>query len=223
MRKLAGAIICALAFTTVLALAAPVAANAADPGAEAAFVSRINSARASKGVAPLQVYGELVGIARGWSDHMAAQGSISHNPSYTSQVTANWTKLGENVGVGYSVDDLMAAFLNSPPHYKNIVDPAYNYIGVGVSYGSDGRMYVTQDFMQMDNAPAPAPAPAPDPAPPPAPDPAPAAPQPAPAPAPVAETPPAPPAPPAPPPVPAPPAAPPRVAAVLAALRAVDT
>jgi hypothetical protein len=218
MRKVFGAVLCVLVATTVLGLANPVEATAADSGAESAFVSRINGIRSSKGLGPLQVYGELVGIARGWSDSMAAQQNISHNPSYTGQVSANWSKLGENVGVGYDVDGLMNAFVNSPAHYKNIVDPAYNYIGLGVSYGNDGRMYVTQDFMAMGEAPAPAPAPEPDPSPAPAPTPrANRSTPPAPAPAPVAED-----APPVPPPVPAPPAAPTRVAVVLQALRAVS-
>lgn len=208
---------CAVVSTAVLSIAAPGSATAADSGAEAAFVSRINSARASQGVAPLQVNGELVGIARGWSDQMAAQGGIPHNPSYTRQVTTRWNKLGENVGVGSSVDQLMSMFINSPHHYANIVDPAYNYIGVGVSYGADGRMYVTQDFMGADNSPAPAPAPAPEPAAPAAPAPAappppsPAATEPAAAPPPLLPS----------PQVPVPPAAPRRVAAVLQALRAV--
>ena len=70
---------------------------------------------------------------------------------------AGWSKLGENVGVGYSVDDLMTALVNSPAHYRNIVDPSFSYIGVGVSYGDDGRMYTTHDFMAVDEAPAPAP------------------------------------------------------------------
>jgi hypothetical protein len=219
MRKVLGALLCALITATLLGLANPAPAAAADPGAEAAFVSRINGVRASKGLAPLQVYGELVGIARSWSDQMAANGGISHNPSYAGSVSANWTKLGENVGVGYTVDDLMTAFINSPAHYRNIVDPAFNYIGVGVTYGADGRMYTPHDFMAMGDAPAPAPEPAPVAEPAPAPTPrttvpsAPAAtpataPEPAPAPEPV--------------PVPAPSAEPIRVKAVLTALRSID-
>ncbi len=160
------------------------------------------------------MYGELTGIARGWSDQMAANGGISHNPGFSASVSAGWTKLGENVGVGYSVDDLMTAFVNSPAHYRNIVDPSFNYIGVGVSYGADGRMYTTHDFMAMGEAAAPEPeAPAPaDPAPnfaAPAPTPATAA---VPDPAPAPEQPPA----------PAPTAEPVRVIAVLTALRSID-
>ena len=225
MRKLFGALLCAMLTFAMLGVAHPLAAEAADAGAEAQFLSSINSIRSQHGLAPLALYGELTGIARGWSDQMAANGAISHNPGYTSEVSANWSKLGENVGVGYDVNGLMNAFVNSPAHYKNIVDPAYNYIGIGVSYGSDGRMYTTHDFMALGDAPAPQPAPEPAPAPDPTPAPVASAPTrstsngsgtAAPASAPTEDVPP----PPAP--VPAPPAAPTRVAAVLTALRAVD-
>jgi hypothetical protein len=172
--------------------------------------------RQAHGLPPLQVYGELVGIARGWADQMASAGGISHNPSLSGSVSAPWKKLGENVGVGYDVGGLMNAFINSPAHYRNIVDPQFNYIGVGVSYGADGRTYTTHDFMYIpdggdasaDSAPTPAvnenhARSAPDPAPPAA-DPAPEA------------------APPRPPPPPPPPADPVRVHVMLSALRAVS-
>ena len=93
---------------------------------------------------------------------MVANGGISHNPSLGSQVSGNWTKLGENVGVGYDVDGLMRAFIDSPAHYRNLVDPDWNYVGVGVSYGSDGRMYTTHNFMAKPSgggAPPPPPPP----------------------------------------------------------------
>ena len=54
---------------------------------------------------------------------MVQAGQISHNPNLGSEVSGDWTKLGENVGVGYDVDGLMQAFINSPAHYKNLVDP----------------------------------------------------------------------------------------------------
>ena len=119
----------------------------ADPGTEAQFVSRINSLRASKGLRQLQVTSELTGVARRWTDRMVANGGISHNPNLGSQVSGNWTKLGENVGVGYDVDGLMQAFINSPSHYRNLVDPDWTHVGVGVTYASDGRIYTTHNFM----------------------------------------------------------------------------
>jgi uncharacterized protein YkwD len=140
-----------------------VIAPSSDPGIESQFVGRINSLRASKGLRQLQVSGELVGVARSWTDHMVSQGQISHNPNLGSQVGGAWTKLGENVGVGHDVDGLMQAFINSPAHYANLVDPAWTHVGVGVSHAPDGRIYTTHNFMALGGGGAPPPPPPPSP------------------------------------------------------------
>lgn len=139
---------------------------AASPGVEAQFVSRINSLRASKGLSQLAVSGELTGVARSWTQQMVNAGQISHNPNLGSQVSGNWTKLGENVGVGYDVDGLMQAFINSASHYRNLVDPAWTHVGVGVIVLGDGTMYTTHNFMAMGAAAPPPPPPPPPPNPP---------------------------------------------------------
>jgi hypothetical protein len=156
LRKLLGAGVGAILLTALFVLANPTSATAADSGAESQFVSRINSIRQSVGLAPLQVDGGLRSVARGWSDQMAADGGISHNPSLGGQVGGSWTKLGENVGVGGDVASLMSAFVNSSGHYHNIVDPSFNYIGAGVSYDANGTMFVTTDFMALGAVDPPA-------------------------------------------------------------------
>jgi uncharacterized protein YkwD len=133
-------------------------APSSDPGVESQFVGRINSLRASKGLGQLQVSGELVSVARRWTDRMVAAGQISHNPNLGSEVSGSWTKLGENVGVGYDVDSLMQAFINSPAHYRNLVDPEWSYVAVGVTVEASGRVFTTHNFMAMGQAP-PAPPP----------------------------------------------------------------
>jgi len=148
---------------------ASVHALAADPGTEAAFVSRVNGLRASKGLNPLQVSGELVAVARGWTDRMVSAGQISHNPNLSTAVASGWTKLGENVGVGYDVGSLMDAFIGSPAHYANLVDPAWTHIGIGVTIAGDGRMYTTHNFMALGGGAPPPADPAPTAAAPPAP------------------------------------------------------
>ena len=141
------------------------AAPPADPGTESQFIDRINSLRTSKGLRQLQPSGELTGVARSWTDRMVSNGQISHNPNLGSQVSGGWTKLGENVGVGYDVAGLMEAFINSPAHYRNLVDPAWTHVGVGVTFGGDGRTYTTHNFMALPGggAPPPPPPPAADP------------------------------------------------------------
>lgn len=175
-------------------------AGAASAGDEAAFVSKINALRQSKGLGTLAVSGELTSIGRAWSERMLAAGAISHNPSFPSQVSANWLKLGENVGHGGSVDSLFQAFVNSPAHYKNLVDPDFTHVGVGVVVGPDGSLWTAHQFMRLATSTAAAARPAPAPKPAAAPrvaSPKPAAPKPAAAAAPAA-APVAPPAPPAP-------------------------
>ena len=148
--------------------AATAAVPLADPGTESQFINAVNRLRASKGLSQLQVHGGLTGVARSWTDRMVANGGISHNPNLGSQVGGSWTKLGENVGVGHDVDGLMQAFINSPSHYRNLVDPVWTHIGVGVSFGSDGRTYTTHNFMALPGGAAPPP-PSPPPPPPPPP------------------------------------------------------
>jgi hypothetical protein len=90
---------------------------------------------------------------------MAAAGAISHNMNLPNQVSGPWTKLGENVGTGWTVQSIQDAFVASPHHYENLVDPVFNYVGIGV-VDSGGKIYVTVDFMQLNNTSAAA-APAP--------------------------------------------------------------
>jgi hypothetical protein len=144
---------------TVSIGAAPAGADELSPVAESLFVTKINALRAAKGLGQLTVHAELVGIARNWAQSMANAGEISHNPSFPNQVSANWKKLGENVGRGGDVDSLFQAFVNSPAHYANLVDPAFNHVGVGVVIRSDGTIFTSHQFMQLGTAGAPAPAP----------------------------------------------------------------
>lgn len=138
-----------------------------DASAEQQFVSKINNLRASKGLPPMQLDSELVSIGRRWSTTMAEAGDIWHNPNYSDWVTnPNWTLLGENVGVGPDVNTLFQAFVDSPGHYKNLVESRFNRIGVGVIWGDDGSMYTSHQFMSVPESPPPPPPPPPPTAPP---------------------------------------------------------
>jgi hypothetical protein len=115
---------------------------------EAAFVVKINALRASKGLGSLTVDPELTSIARDWAQKMANDGDISHNPILKDLVTLNWSKLGENVGMGPALDSLFQAFVDSPHHYENLVDPSFTYIGVGVVW-KGGTMFTAHEFMTL--------------------------------------------------------------------------
>jgi uncharacterized protein YkwD len=128
-------------------------ASAAPPtaaDAESSFVARINQLRAEKGVPPLTVDPELSSVARTWTARMVAAGDISHNPHLADAVTADWRKLGENVGMGPDVGDLFTAFVRSPHHYVNLVDPAFARVGVAVMVAPDGTLFTTHDFALVE-------------------------------------------------------------------------
>lgn len=127
---------------------------------EAQFVDLINADRAKLGLAPLTVAPELVAVGRQWSAAMGLrdQGSnpcfVNHNPRLSSQVSSPWQGLAENVGCGaVDVESLHAKFMNSPGHYRNIVNPAYDAIGVGVVFEGE-VVYVTQQFIDVREVPA---------------------------------------------------------------------
>ncbi|HEV8628514.1 MAG TPA: CAP domain-containing protein [Acidimicrobiia bacterium] len=143
MRKLVYGLILAFAVSSLF----PAAAQADTVSDETAFVAKINELRGSLGVAPLQVNANLVAKARAWSDGMAAAGRIWHS-TLSDGITEDWKKLGENVGMGGSVDGLHRAFVNSPHHYENLVDPAFGYVGIGIAM-SGNTIFVTEEFMQL--------------------------------------------------------------------------
>jgi cysteine-rich secretory family protein len=150
MRKLVFGLILAIAGSALLF---PTAAHADTAVDEAAFVAKINGLRGSLGLAPLQVNANLTAKARSWSAGMATAGKIWHSV-LSDGVTEDWRKLGENVGMGGSVDGLHKAFVNSPHHYENMVDPAFGYVGIGVVMGGD-TIYVSEVFMQLMSDKAP--------------------------------------------------------------------
>ena len=114
----------------------------------------VNQTRAAVGVAPLAVDGQLTALARQHAQAMADKGTIFHASPISAGVTAPWIKLGENVGTGPSAPPIMDAFINSPKHYQNIVDPAFTYIGVGVVWVGN-QMFTTHRFMQLSGQGAP--------------------------------------------------------------------
>lgn len=153
-----------LLLLVMIAVAGPVAvvtpmavspASAAETDDEAGFVALINQLRTSQGLGPLEVHPELVQPARSWAAQLASNGSLSHATDLSVGISGYWTKLGENVGVGPQgqVNQLFQAFVDSPPHYANLVDPGFRYVGVGVVYDAEGRIWTTHRFLALGDAP----------------------------------------------------------------------
>ena len=144
-RGIAAALVAVIGLVALPALTGTAHADAQSD--EQAFVARINQLRASKGLGALAVDARLTEMARAWSATMAGANRLHHNPNLAAQAPGEWQKLGENVGVGGDVGSLHDAFVASPDHYRNLVDSAFNAVGLGVVW-SGGRLWVTEVFMK---------------------------------------------------------------------------
>jgi hypothetical protein len=153
------------AWTLILAALVPASASAS-VAEESSFIAQVNATRTARGLQPLQLDIQLTNLARGWAgsmrDGVCGAGSfICHASPISAGVTHPWVKLGENVGTGPDVGSIMKAFIASPGHYANIVDPEFTHIGVGVVWDGN-RMFTTHRFMKLQSsAPATTAAPTP--------------------------------------------------------------
>lgn len=131
----------------------PGSASADSTDDEAAFVDAINQIRVELGLPALEPLPELAVTAREHAAEMADAGEIFHADPISAGLTVEWVKLGENVGVGAGIEVLIDAFVASPGHYANIIDPSFTRIGVGVVWRGDS-MYTTHRFLQPPPEPA---------------------------------------------------------------------
>jgi uncharacterized protein YkwD len=131
------------------------ATGSVDSGHAEVFVVQINQLRADLGLAPLVSDPELTAAAQSWAELMAANDELTHSPDITEGISAAWIVLGENVGVdaGSRPRELFLAFVRSPPHYENLVDPRFGHVGIGVVETDDGTLWTTHRFMAIENPP----------------------------------------------------------------------
>lgn len=146
-----GALLAGALLLSLLAfMPTPARASAASDAAQ--FLADTNRERAANGVAPLATNDALVGIAQRWSAQMAGSTHLAHNPDLFNDidryVTPNWAKVAENVGTGPDVETIQAAFVKSPEHHQNMIDPALTEVGIAVAYSSNGALWVTLDFLE---------------------------------------------------------------------------
>lgn len=115
---------------------------------ERSFVRLTNAARGARGLPALDRASDLVAVARRHSDRMAEAGRIWHNARLAREVE-DWFVLGENVGRGPSARSLQDAFMDSPPHRRNVLDARFGEVGVGAVWKED-VLYVTVLFVQRE-------------------------------------------------------------------------
>lgn len=113
------------------------------------FLDRINALRASRGLPALTMTTAATDVARVHARNMAAAGSIWHSDLRAIAAPAfgtyNWYKVGENVGRGGDVTSIFNALVASSSHLRNMVDPQFQVIGIGVAE-VPGGLYTSHFF-----------------------------------------------------------------------------
>ncbi|MGI6486352.1 MAG: CAP domain-containing protein [Tepidanaerobacteraceae bacterium] len=121
---------------------------------EQKMLEMVNNERKKAGLQPLSIDMRLVDISRKKSQDMIDNNYFSHtSPTYGSPfdvLKANgiaYRYAGENIAGAPTVERAHNALMQSPGHRANILNPNYNYIGIGiVDGGRYGKMY-TQTFI----------------------------------------------------------------------------
>ena len=127
--------------------------------AEAEMVGLVNRLRENLGLDPLVHHPSIRAVARSWSQTMAAEDDFRHNPNYLEQYPPGWALAGENVSWQSGFNSLASAvqksfdgLANSPGHYRNMVNPQFTHLGVGIAVDEGGGFWLTQNFARYTSA-----------------------------------------------------------------------
>ncbi|WP_170516701.1 CAP domain-containing protein [Ruegeria atlantica] len=141
---------------------------------EQEMLALINDERTSRGLSPLQLETRLNASAEDHSTWMLNADIFSHTGSGGSSATermedtgfdftGSW-RSGENIawqsergaaGISDDVEQLHQSLMNSPGHRANILNPDYEFIGIGIEegdYNGWDAVMVTQNFATTDAA-----------------------------------------------------------------------
>ncbi|HEX8591632.1 MAG TPA: CvpA family protein [Candidatus Paceibacterota bacterium] len=124
-----------------------------DEGAEHIMLDLVNEERARVGAPPLTIDPALTRSARLHSEDMWARKYFAHvNPDgedpfdRMQNAGAVFLLAGENLALAPSTRLAHVGLMNSPGHRRNILDPSFRRVGIGVIDGGIyGKMY-TQNF-----------------------------------------------------------------------------
>ena len=159
----------------VLSMAVAPASAVQDLGAEQQFLSLINADRRAAGLQELTPVTDIRNVALAWSNQMASERRMYHNPNYYNQY-GSWRRAAENVGwttvsnvndpsvVAAAVSRLHTAFMNSTGHRANLMHPDHDHLGLAIELRADSCpdgvqartcMWVTENFRQWDGTQPP--------------------------------------------------------------------
>lgn len=115
----------------------------------------VNAERAKRGISALTLDSSLSSVATKKSQDMVDKNFFDHtSPTYGSpfdmmkQFGISYRSAGENIAKGQKTpQEVVAAWMNSEGHRKNILNPNFTNLGVGIAKDSNKTTYWTQMFI----------------------------------------------------------------------------
>ena len=114
----------------------------------------VNEERAKYNVAPLKWDDSLAALAESHCEDMIDRNFFAHNTpdgqtpfDRMKAAGISYSSAGENIAAGQSSPkNVMDSWMNSPGHRNNILNPDFEYIGVGLARGGSYGIYWAQEF-----------------------------------------------------------------------------
>ena len=123
------------------------------PDLEAKMLVLINKERAKEGLAPLKADPQEAFVARTHSKDMFVRGYFAHiNPDGKNpfdrmkDARIKFTTAGENLALAQTLEIAHRNLMNSPGHRANIMNPAFNRVGIGIQDGGFYGLMISQEF-----------------------------------------------------------------------------
>ncbi|GAB4246251.1 MAG: hypothetical protein OHK005_11990 [Candidatus Methylacidiphilales bacterium] len=127
-------------------------AGAAPENLTLAITDEINQIRVSAQLPPLLPDRALAALAGEWSERMARRNRLGHRNDLLEQMKRlGYLAINENIfsATGpVTARDVVAAWMNSPGHRRNLLAPSMNRIGVGQAINRSGVSYFTFNSAQ---------------------------------------------------------------------------
>lgn len=114
----------------------------------------VNAERAKEGLGALVIDSNLSNVAQLKSRDMIDKDYFDHNsPTYGTPFDMmrsfgiTYRVAGENIAMGHSTpEEVVEGWMNSAGHRKNIMNPRFTHLGMGIDRAQSGRIYWTQMF-----------------------------------------------------------------------------
>jgi uncharacterized protein YkwD len=123
-------------WTSITSAAQPNQSIAPQSGYSTSLLAAINAYRTRQGLAEIAAAPHLDVLAVEHSTHMAQTGRLNHDGYRERGMRADSPACVENVGWNYATPDAqLRAWIASPGHNRNMLDPAITKAGIGKANG----------------------------------------------------------------------------------------